>query len=113
MADSEDLKAALWKANGADADIDRAIAQRYAVAPVDYSSSIEQCRSLVDQLLPGWRLHIGYGVTGIFPYASLTRGDEILVAEAPTLPLAVLRALFAGPIVGTLPKASSTILPII
>jgi hypothetical protein len=100
MADRGDIAAALGKATGADADIDRMIAECFAVASVDYSASIDHCRALAGQLLPGWRLHLGYGVTGLFPYASLTRGDEIHIAEAPTLPLAVLRALFAVPVLG-------------
>jgi hypothetical protein len=113
MGDSEDLKALLRKANGADIDIDRAIAARFAVAPADYSSSVDQCRSLVNQLLPGWRLHLGYGASGIFPYASLAKGDEVIMAEAPTLPLAVLRALFAAPLprdVPTPPAADSSVM---
>lgn len=98
MAEKEDLTIALRNAQGADTKIDRTIAQIFAVASADYSSSVEQCRSLVGLLLPGWRLHMGYGANGIFPYASLSKGDDVFTADAPTLPLAILRALFDGPI---------------
>lgn len=112
MANSKDLTIALRKANGADAAIDRAIAQLFAVASADYSSSIEQCRSLVAELLPGWRLHMGYGANGIFPYASLTKGDDVFTADAPTLPLAILRVLFDSPIGQLTPRSSSENPPI-
>ncbi|HXP97518.1 MAG TPA: hypothetical protein VN809_12455 [Telmatospirillum sp.] len=98
MADLKDLTAALWTANGADADIDRAIAEHFAVSSADFSSSIDQCRTLIAERLPGWRLHIGYAANGIFPYVSLAKGDEVFVAEAPTVPLAILRAVIACPI---------------
>ncbi len=106
MADSEDFAKTLRKASGADARIDRAIAERFAVASADYSSSVDLCRSLVGQLLPEWRLHVGYGANGIFPYASLSKGDETFTADAPTLPLAVLRVLFDSSISRLLPRPS-------
>jgi len=46
---------------------------------------------LIKGILPQWRLHVGYGVSGVLPYASLTRGDCHFEAEAATVPLAILR----------------------
>ncbi len=98
MTEKEDLATAVRQASGADVKIDRAIARLFGVAEADYSSSVEQCRALAGQLLPDWRLHVGYGASGVFPYASLTRGDAAFEADAPTLPLAVLRVLFDSPL---------------
>jgi hypothetical protein len=96
MSDLEDLAAALRKASGADSAVDHEIAERFAVASADYSASIEQCRLLASQLAPGWRLHVGYAANGIFPYASLSKDDQIFEDEAPTVPLAILKSLICG-----------------
>ncbi|WP_431855304.1 hypothetical protein [Azospirillum sp.] len=88
--------AELKAATGADAALDQAIAEAFQAPPADYTESVERCRALVVSVLPGWHLHLGYGVSGILPYAELSNGDQRHVAEAPTVPLAVLRALVAS-----------------
>lgn len=96
------LLARLQQASGSDRDLDRAI--RRVLEPPDgasdsvsapgYSGSVPLCMALVRRLLPDWRLHLGYGVRGIFPYAALShRGNQRFEATAPTVPLAILRAL--------------------
>ena len=96
------LSAHLQRASGCDRDLDRAIervlgpcggALDSSPAPA-YSGSIPLCMSLVRRCLPDWRLHLGYGVRGIFPSAALShRAGERFEASAPTVPLAILRAL--------------------
>ena len=98
------LQARLQQATGSDRDLDRAIrrvlepsggASDSTPAPA-YSGSVPLCMALVRRRLPDWRLHLGYGVRGIFPYAALSRrSDERFEATAPTVPLAILRALAA------------------
>jgi hypothetical protein len=96
------LLARLQQATGSDRDLDRAIqsvleptdrASQATSAPA-YTGSIPLCFSLVRRYLPDWILHLGYGVRGIFPYAALSeRTGKRFEATAPTVPLAVLRAL--------------------
>jgi len=96
------LLARLQQASGSDRDLDLAILRvlepsgetsRTETAP-DYTGSVPVSMALVRRHLPDWRLHLGYGVRGIFPYAALSRrADERFEATAPTVPLAILRAL--------------------
>lgn len=96
------LLARLQQATGSDRDLDQAIqsvlepsggVSEATTAPA-YTGSIPLCFSLARRCLPDWTLHLGYGVRGIFPYAALSdRTDERFEATAPTVPLAVLRAL--------------------
>jgi hypothetical protein len=89
------LEAALAGATGADAAVDRAVAAAFGPgeAAADWSASVERCTALVARVLPGWRWHVGWGVSGLFPYARLEQGAERVSAEAPTVPIALLRAL--------------------
>lgn len=96
MSPVNDLKSALQKASGADAALDEAIAQHFGVPVADYTASISQCRALAEAVLPGQHLHLGYGASGIFPYASIGNGSSAYSADAPTVPLAILRAILAG-----------------
>ncbi len=96
MPELDGLKAKLQASSGSDKAIDAAIAARFAVPPADYTASVEACRTLVGSVLTGWRLHIGWGVSGLFPYATLGNGETRAAAEAPTVPLAILRALLAA-----------------
>lgn len=91
-----ELKLALERAGGADPALDRAIAAAFAVPDAGYSGSVEHCRALLAAALPDWRLHLGYGASGVFPYALLTAHGRRCLAEAPTLPLAILRAAVAA-----------------
>lgn len=87
--------ALLDAASGPDPAIDRAVEAAFGPGevPADYSASVERCRALAARVLPGWRWHVGWGATGVFPYARLEHEGERASAEAPTVPIAVLRAL--------------------
>lgn len=108
------LSARLQRASGSDRDLDRAIqrvlepcgrALDSSPAPA-YSGSVPLCMALVRRCVPDWRLHLGYGVRGIFPYAALShRSGERFEASAPTVPLAILRAL-AGTLQARLAESS-------
>ena len=93
VLDYNGLEARLKAISGADKDIDAAIAARFAVPVADFTASVEACRSLVGAVLPGWRLHVGWGASGLFPYGTLAKDGVHCAAEAPTVPLAILRAL--------------------
>lgn len=96
MADWQVLAAALAAATGGDHGLDQAIADAFGQAPAEYTESATACRALIAAALPGWKLHVGYGVSGLFPYAALNRDDVHLEAEAPSLPLAILRVAVAA-----------------
>jgi hypothetical protein len=90
---------------GADRDLDRAIAAALdpGAAPAavpDYTGSIPACLALFMARLPGWRWHLGWGPTGVLPYARATRGDTRIEAEAPTVPLALLAVLLGALLAG-------------
>lgn len=95
MADWQDVESALAVASGGDRGMDVAIATAFGQPPAEYSESVEACRALVAAALPGWQLHVGYDVAGVFPYAALRRDDVHMEAAAPTLPLAILRVAVA------------------
>lgn len=100
MADWSELAARLKAAAGADGALDGAVATGFGLPPADYTASVDHCRALIASALPGWSLHLGYGVSGVFPYATLGRGDRRHTAEAPTVPLAMLRAAVAAKLGG-------------
>ena len=86
---------------GGDAALDEALAAAFGQVAAPFTSSVEACRALVAEALPGWRLHLGYGASGMFPYALLTNNATRIISDASTVPLAILRSAVAA-------KASST-----
>lgn len=99
--DVASLETLVGDASGPSEDIDQAIAaaldgdtNKDTACP--YTSSVDECIALIKRTLPDWHWHVGHGPLGIVPYASMSRNepDPVLVeATAPTVPLALLRAL--------------------
>lgn len=87
-----DLQDALDRATGADPDLDARLAEAFAVPAAAFTGSVEHCKALLAAALPEWRLHLGYGASGVFPYAVLTAHGRRCEGDAPTVPLAILRA---------------------
>jgi hypothetical protein len=83
----------LKTAAGPDPSVDTAIAEVFGVPSEPYTGSVEHCRRLVAKVLPGWRLHLGFDGSGVLPYASLSNAENRAEATAPTVPLAILRAM--------------------
>ena len=85
-------------ATGSDRELDGELARVLAGAspgtvPADYTSSVDQCVELVRAAAPGWAWHVGWDASGLLPYATLRQGEHRIEAAAPTVPLALLRAL--------------------
>lgn len=85
-------------ATGSDRALDRELARLLAGLPPadaapDYTASVDRCVDLVHQALPGWSWHVGWDASGVLPYATLHQGEQRVEARAPTVPLAILRAL--------------------
>jgi len=97
MSDLQKLTEMLETAQGGSTDVDGLIGTVFGVSSGAYSESVDPCLGLVKSVLPHWRLHIGYGVSGVLPYAALTQGDVRYEAEAPTVPLAILRVIVKVP----------------
>lgn len=91
-----ELTKRLEAATGADAGLDREVALAFGRPEAPFTASVEACRALAAAALPGLRLHLGYGATGVFPYASLAGDGLHVVSDAPTVPLAILRSLVAA-----------------
>lgn len=87
------LSETLDAATGADPDIDLQIAQAFHIELRDFSGSAISARNLVSQLLPGADFKVGYDVCGIFPSATIRTAQGPCTAVAPTVPIAILRAL--------------------
>jgi hypothetical protein len=84
-------------ATGSDRELDRELARLLgggaSAAPPDYTASVDRCIDLVHRVLPGWTWHVGWDATGVLPYATLHRDSKLVQASAPTVPLALLKAL--------------------
>jgi hypothetical protein len=91
--DWQDLLRRVEKAGGAEAELDRDLAAAFGVAAAPFTASVPDCRSLAAAALPDMKLHLGYGASGVFPYASLSGGGLHVVSEASTVPLAILKSL--------------------
>lgn len=92
-----ELGAKLRAATGSDRELDGAVAKflepDLATAPPDYTASVDRCVELIRRVLPGWSWHVGWDAAGVLPYASLRRPGRLVGASAPTVPLALLRAV--------------------
>ncbi|CAA7619839.1 conserved hypothetical protein [Candidatus Terasakiella magnetica] len=93
MSDFPALAAKLRIAGGPSPELDAAIAEALGVPAGHHTESVEECRRLVSLALPGWRLHLGFDVCGVLPYAVLSKEADRAETEAPTVPLAILRVL--------------------
>lgn len=92
----DELTRRLAAAAGTDPDLDRDVARAFGRPDAAFTASVEACRALAAAVLPGMRLHLGYGASGVFPYASLAGDGLHVVSDAPTVPLAILRSLAAA-----------------
>jgi hypothetical protein len=81
------------QATGSDKDLDRDLATAFARPIAEYTASVADCRALAAAVLPEWRLHLGFSATGMFPYACLANNGTRIISDAPTVPLAILRAI--------------------
>ncbi|WP_237051528.1 hypothetical protein [Magnetospirillum sp. ME-1] len=86
----------LERASGAEPELDRDLADAFGVAAAPFTASVPDCRALAQSVLPGMKLHLGYGASGLFPYASLAGEGLHVISEAPTVPLAILRSVVAA-----------------
>lgn len=93
-----DLIARLDAATGPDPALDRDITQTLggsttAAEVPAYTASIDRCFDLLHRVAPGWHWHVGFGVTGLLPYATLALGPRRFEASAATVPLALLNVI--------------------
>lgn len=89
------LTEALRAASGADNALDARLAAELGAVPADFTASVDAALGLVRHALPGWGWHVGWHADGVTPYASLHDQARTIHVEAtaPTVPLALLRAL--------------------
>lgn len=92
--DAVELHDKLMNATGADKNLDQHIARAFALQSREFSASIEDAKSVVEYLFPKAHIHLGYGVTGVFPSATLSVAGRLYTSEAPTVPIAILRSSF-------------------
>jgi hypothetical protein len=83
-------------ADGPDPAIDEEIARMFQAEPAAYLSSAVAARKLVGDIWPEARLKVGYDVSGVFPSATVTCGERRGSSVAPTVSLAILRALMGA-----------------
>ncbi|MBR9970449.1 hypothetical protein [Magnetospirillum sulfuroxidans] len=96
MIDACALLLRLNAVGGGSQELDQAISDFFEQPAGAYTESVSLCRSLVARVLPQWHLHLGYDVSGVLPYASLSLDQRYHHAEAPTVPLAILRVLLTA-----------------
>jgi len=94
--DLEDLLEKIEAATGAETPLDREIAALLTdgseTVPA-YTASVDACLALLHTLLPHWHWHLGHDASGIFPYASLSKGRRRVSAKVTTVPLVLLSAI--------------------
>ncbi len=88
-----DLLRRVEQASGAEQELDHDLAAAFCVAAAPFTASVPDCRTLTETAMPGMKLHLGYGASGVFPYASLSGEGLHVVSEAATVPLAILKSL--------------------
>ena len=90
-----ELAGRIAAATGSDRELDAALARMFGGGEpaADYTASVDRCVQLVQAAMPGWAWHVGWNATGVLPYATLHQGDRLAEAAAPTVPLALLKAL--------------------
>jgi hypothetical protein len=94
--DALELKDKVINAIGADKELDQHIARALSMQAMEFTAAIEDAKSIVEYLFPDAHIHLGYGVTGIFPCATLSIADRRYTSEAPTVPIAILRVSFTA-----------------
>lgn len=94
--DAVELNDKVKIAIGADKNLDKRIAEALAMQPMEFTADIEDAKAIVEHLFPDAHIHLGYGVTGVFPCATLSVAGRLYVSEAPTVPIAILRASFSA-----------------
>lgn len=87
------LKSLLKATTGASNDLDVAVADALDVPHRSYSSSVDACRALIDEVLPTAHWHIGRAADGVSMYATLTEGEREVESEGPTVPLVLLKVV--------------------
>ena len=95
-ADLEDLLQRIEAATGADPALDGDIAALLAdsvEAVPAYTASVDACLTLMHAVLPRWHWHLGHDASGVFPYASLSKGRRRVSAKGTTVPLVLLSAI--------------------
>jgi hypothetical protein len=95
----EHLRAATGSDRGLDAEIARVRQEAIETSdaePEPYTSSVDACIALVHEALPDWSWQVGYGPKGIMAYATVNKGANRHDVVAPTVPLALLIALFTA-----------------
>ena len=93
-------------ATGRDRKIDQDILNNLDEAtpgqPVpEYTSSVDLCLALIEQDLPEWHWHVGYGPNGVIPYAFVENDQVRFEAQASTVPLALLTVLLKARLYAT------------
>ncbi len=98
----ENLLERIGTATGSDPALDREVAALLAASGENlpaYTASVDACLDLLRRVLPAWHWHLGHDASGIFPYASLSKGRRRVSAKGTTVPLVLLsvivRALLA------------------
>ena len=94
-AQLQELFRRIVAATGTDRQLDDDLARLLgsATPAPDYTASVDRCIDLVHARLPGWAWHVGWNASGVLPYATLHRSEQLVAEAAPTVPLALLRAL--------------------
>jgi hypothetical protein len=98
------LRDRLERAAGSDRELDRELARLLGPGgdePPDYTASVDHAIELIRGTLPAWRWHVGWSASGVVPYATVSRPGLVIEAVAPTIPLALLKALVRGALVET------------
>lgn len=85
--DWSELARRLDAATGPDSALDAALGGEAV------TESAEGAAAWARATLPDWHLHVGFDVSGVLPYAALNGTGRHVEASAPTVPLAILRAV--------------------
>lgn len=80
-------------ATSVDPAIDELIAETFEIPVIGFTSSAMTARDLVARILPEASLRVGFDVCGFLPSATIRNGSGDCTAVAPSVPIAILRAM--------------------
>ena len=91
----KELKSSIDAATGASKALDQQIAETLNVAKRDFTSSVDDCITLIHELFPKAHWHLGRAGDGVSVYATIEDNGHRSESSGVTIPLVLLAVIVA------------------